>query len=97
MATEQTIQTKFIKHLQKEGAYVINGALTKKGQLDLNFCYKGLFAAIEVKHPDRRDNVSPLQQYNIDLIIDAGGHAIVAWELKQVKEFLEELDELIKC
>ena len=92
--TEQQLQTKIIKYLQLQGAYVVNGLFTRKGIPDLVFCYYGIFAAIEVKLPITKHKVSPLQQHHIDEINDAGGHAIVAWELSQVKEFLEELDEL---
>jgi Holliday junction resolvase len=90
--TEQEIQKKFIKYLESIDAYVVKViSASKSGVPDILFCYEGVFAAIEVKTPATRNNVSKLQEFNIDSIRYAGGHAIVAWELDQVKDFIEGL------
>lgn len=93
--TEATIQKKIKTFLEKQGAYIIKTiATSKNGVPDIIGCYKGMFFAIEVKHPDRKSNVSPLQQHNIDKINDVNGHAIVAWDLSHAKQLLEDMDEL---
>lgn len=89
---EQDIQRKFIKYLESQGAYVVKViSASKSGVPDILFCYEGVFAAIEVKTQDTRNNVSKLQAYNIEKIHNCGGQAIVAWELQQVEEFLRGL------
>jgi len=95
MATEAQIQKKIKTYLEREEAYIIKTIATSHaGVPDIIGCYRGQFFGIEVKHPDRKDNVSKLQQYNIDKIVDAGGLAIVAWDVAQVKQLLKDLDEL---
>ena len=95
MATEQVIQRKMSKWLESQGVYLIKTiATTKAGVPDIVGCYKGTFIGIEVKHPDKRTNVSALQQHNLDKIVDAGGYSMVAWELQQVIEFIGDIDEL---
>jgi Holliday junction resolvase len=92
MATEQDIQRKMIKLLESEGAYVVKViSASKSGVPDILFCYEGTFGAIEVKTPSTQNNVSKLQSYNIESIIGADGHAIVAWELEQVSELLRTM------
>jgi len=92
MATEQQIQKKIITFLEKEGCYVVKVvSATKSGVPDILGCYEGVFFGIEVKTPKTRNNVSKLQEYNLDQIRLAGGHSIVAWEVEQVEEFLKGL------
>ena len=89
---EQSIQRKIIKYLESKGAYVVKViSASKSGVPDILFCYEGVFAAIEVKTPTTKGNVSKLQQYNIDKIHECGGQAIVAWTLDQVEDFLAGL------
>lgn len=97
MATEKAIQTNIIKYLRSIGAYVVNHTATKAGVPDLLICFRGDFLAIEVKHPDKKYNVSPLQEHNLQLIEDTGGEAFVAWDVKQVKMFMEERYEISTC
>lgn len=89
---EQQIQKLISTWLTSIGAYhfkVISA--TKKGILDINGCQKGLFFAIEVKIPKKKDNVSALQHYNIRAIHQAGGIAFVAWNLEMCIQKFEDL------
>lgn len=95
MKPEQKIQKAIVDFLESIGAYVIKVInATKKGVLDIIACVKGRFVTIEVKQPDKKDNVSELQQYNIKLAQKAGGIAFVAWNVPMVEENLR-LNNLI--
>ena len=92
MPSEQQIQTKIKTVLEKRGAYVVKViSATKAGVPDILCCYNGRFIGIEVKRPSTKANVSKLQQYNLQKIIDCGGVSLVAWEPEQVEELLDLL------
>lgn len=93
--TEQQIQKKIFKYLISVGAYVIKViSASKAGVPDIICCYKGIFIAIEVKTPGTRDNVSALQQYNLEQVMKAGGLTLVAWEVEQVEELICNLKNI---
>ena len=93
MKSEQAIQRDILKYLKSVGAYTIKvSAATKAGIPDIICCYKGRFIAIEVKRPETKTNVSPLQVANITMIINAQGSALVAWDKEMVKTFIENID-----
>ena len=87
--TEQQIQNKIIKYLKTISYVVKIISASKSGIPDLLVCYKGKFIAFEVKTPGKKNNVSDLQQHNINEIIKYGGLAFVDWELNQVKEIIK--------
>jgi len=90
--SEQQIQRKIIKYLESQGCYVVKVvSATKSGVPDIIGCYEGVFFGIEVKTPKTRNNVSKLQEYNLDKIREADGHSLVAWEVEQVEEFIRGL------
>ena len=92
MATEQQIQKKIITYLESQGCYVVKViSASKTGVPDIIGCYHGEFFAIEVKTPGTKGNVSKLQEYNLEKIKECGGQSLVAWELEQVKEFIDRL------
>ena len=94
--TEQQIQKKIYDFLIAEGCYVVKViSASKSGVPDLIGCYEGKFFAIEVKTPGTRNNVSKLQEYNIDKIYEAGGQGIVKWDLVGLQEFLRGLHDTI--
>ena len=96
MKSEQAIQSDILKYLKSVGAYTIKvSAATKVGIPDIICCYKGRFIAIEVKRPEAKTNVSPLQVANITMIINAQGEAIVAWDKEMVKTFIDNIDKEI--
>jgi Holliday junction resolvase len=93
---ESVIQKKIKDYLESIGAYVIKvQSASKAGVPDLVLCYKSLFIGIEVKTPETRTNISPLQLHNITLINKANGHAIVAWDVEGVKSLIRKIDETI--
>ena len=90
---EQDIQRKIIKYLESVGAYVVKVvASNKSGTPDILACYRGIFLAIEVKRPETKTNVSELQEYNIKKIKEAGGIAIVSWDLDAVRAVVENIN-----
>lgn len=96
MRSEQAIQSDILKYLKSVGAYTIKvAAATKSGVPDIICCYKGRFIAIEVKRPETKTNVSPLQVANITMIINAQGEALVAWDKEMVKTLIDNIDKEI--
>ena len=94
MKSEQAIQSDILKYLKSVGAYTIKvSAATKAGIPDIICCYKGRFIAIEVKRPETKNNVSPLQVANITMIINAQGEVLVAWDKDMVIEFINKLNK----
>ena len=86
---EQTIQSDMIKHIRGLGGYAVKVSVgSGSGIPDILCCIDGRFIGIEVKRPEKRDNASPLQLKHIDWIIDAGGLAGVAWDIKSLEEIL---------
>lgn len=93
---EQDIQRKIIKYLESVGAYVVKVvASNKSGTPDILACYRGIFLAIEVKRPETKTSVSELQEYNIKKIKEAGGIAIVSWDLDAVKAVVENINLML--
>lgn len=93
---EQDIQRKIIKYLESVGAYVVKVvASNKSGTPDILACYRGIFLAIEVKRPETKTNVSELQEYNIKKIKEAGGVAIVSWDLDAVKSTIDDINLML--
>ena len=64
----------------------------RSGIPDIIACYKGKFIGIEVKTEATQRNTSKLQEANLRMIAEADGIAIVAWEVSQVKEIIERID-----
>lgn len=93
---EQDIQRKIIKYLESVGAYVVKVvASNKSGTPDILACYRGIFLAVEVKRPETKTNVSELQEYNIKKIKEAGGVAIVSWDLDAVKAVVDDINLML--
>lgn len=93
MMTEQLIQKNILTMLKRDyDAYVVKVMTASvAGVPDILCCIQGLFIGIEVKRPESKGNVSKLQAYNLSSIEKAGGHALVAWSVAQVREFIEEI------
>ena len=84
---EQTIQSKIIKYLEGEGAYVVKvTSANKAGVPDVLACLKGKFIGVEVKNVTGRP--TELQLYNIRRIISAGGIAGVCRSVADVRELI---------
>ena len=89
--------TKKMKELLKQrfGGFwfkVHGGPFQAAGIPDLIGCAEGCFIAIEVKRPERMDQVSTLQAVTLDQISRSGGLAFVACDpeeaVKRVAEYL---------
>lgn len=66
--------------------------LAKSGDPDFACCINGMFVAIELKK-DAKSKPSPLQQWVLEAIVEAGGIACVA-NPENWKSTLEELTKL---
>ena len=89
---EQVVQKAIIKYLKTISYVVKIVSASKSGVPDILISYKGRFIAFEVKTPDKKNNVSDLQEHNISEIMKYGGLAFVVWELNQVKEIIKGLE-----
>jgi hypothetical protein len=58
---------------------------------DKEFGTRGLFVGIETKMPDKRANVSIIQQHRHDQIRKAGGVVLVATSVQEAVQALEAL------
>lgn len=86
---EQKYQKKITDFLEKQGAYVVKViTANKKGVPDIIACLNGRFIAIEVKTPTTRNNLSMLQQHNLDVISIAEGISMSAVEVEEVETVL---------
>ena len=63
----------------------------KVGIPDFVCCVNGKFLGIEAKAPGKRNNTTPNQDARINEIRAARGWAIVADDVQQVKEFLDNV------
>lgn len=72
---EKALQTKIIKYLESEGAYVRKIIVANRsGTADLLVCFDSKFISIEVKG---KSKITKLQEWNIEKVKQAGGIAIV--------------------
>jgi len=95
--TEAQFQSKVIRFLKEQGAYVIKiwggGKYTRAGVPDIIACVNGYFIAVELKTETGR--VSKLQEFNLENIWRAGGASMVLRPagFEDFKRFIEE----VKC
>lgn len=89
--SESRISSDIIKALKIRGAFAWKNhgtELTLAGLPDIIFCYKGIFAAIETKMPDKRTNVSAVQQRVHEKIRQSGGRVEVCCSVGEALRFL---------
>lgn len=84
MGKEQTIQSRILKWLDKNGFWSIKVVVSSvNGTPDIIACSpKGRFVAIEVKQG--ANTASALQKYNVEQVALRGGIAFVTWDLETV-------------
>jgi len=88
---ESKIQTEIINYLDTIGVYSVKTiACNRKGVSDILACYKGVFVAIEVKN--QKGVISPLQKIELQKVRNAGGYAIVAYCLEDVRNLIKEIE-----
>jgi hypothetical protein len=95
---EARLQRKIQDALRDLGAFVFKvhgGPTMMAGLPDLIVCYRGWFIGMEVKMPERRDNVSPIQLHVHEKIRAAQGEACVVTSVAEALSELERLDRLM--
>lgn len=93
--SEQALQKKIIKWLESQGAYVVKTITTnRRGTPDLLVCLDGKFIGIEVKAKGKLRTVSPIQEYNLNKIREAGGIAFAADSLETVQDAINNKTRL---
>jgi Holliday junction resolvase len=86
---EQDVQRKIIKYLESLGAWTVKTISTnKRGTPDVLACLDGQFIAIEVKREGKLNTVSPIQQFQLDKIVEAGGIAVAADNVEKIIEII---------
>ena len=82
-------------YLEAKGHYVTNVIVAgKSGTSDLIACIYGFYASIEVKGTG--DTIKKLQEIKAQKVQQAGGYAIFAHSLKDVKELEAIIESEIK-
>ena len=94
MVQEKALQSKIIRWLKDNGAFVVKqhgGVYTEVGIPDLVCCYKGRFIAFELKV--KNNTTTKIQDFKIDRIRKVGGIAEVIRSLDEVKEVIGGIDD----
>jgi hypothetical protein len=90
--SEKTIVKGIKKMLDKEfpGVWykIHGGPYQEAGIPDIIGCYNGHFIGLEVKTPDKANNVSERQQYQIERLRNAGARVEVVVSVKQAWAFM---------
>lgn len=100
MGDEKVFEKKVKDYLTSRGCWVLktwSNGIQREGVPDLLVCCNGCFVGIELKQ--MRGRVSKLQEYNIEMIRNAGGIAIVLFpnkfdEMKTLIHLIERGDYL---
>lgn len=93
MTPEGKVKKKVKEYLISIGAWYympVSNGMGRVGCPDILVCYKGNFIAIETKAPGKIKNVTPNQLREINGINSAQGKAIVADDVEQVVELMQE-------
>ena len=94
---EQKIQKDIMDYLRSIGALPFKqnqiGIYSEKGVPDILACYGGYFVAIEVKIPGEKP--TKIQQRFLGTIHKAGGQAICATSVSDVKILMDSLYNII--
>lgn len=89
---ESKLSRRISDELRKNGAFcfkVWGSEYMMAGLPDIIGCYQGKFFGLETKLPEKRDNVSPVQELIMAKIRKAGGHAqVVCSSTEAVKVML---------
>jgi hypothetical protein len=92
---ESTLTTKIIKFIKSnyKNAYAVKyygGMYGTAGTPDILACIDGKFFGLEVKVPQRKNNVSKLQDKTIKEINKAKGVAGVVTSIKEAQQLIEK-------
>lgn len=81
------------RELDRRRAWWMNvhgSGVGRNGLPDIVFCHLGQFGAVECKAP--RGRVTKLQQWELERVACAGGTAIVARSIEDVRRALDEIE-----
>jgi len=98
---ESQLQTKILKELKKVGWFYKASDRYRAGIPDIIGCYKGRFAALELKVLPNK--ITPLQDYELKAIYREGGHANVVSYSNKTKLYYTSttehttLGDLVQC
>lgn len=87
---EKLIENKIKNYLKSKGAYYFKhhgNQFSQAGVPDIIACYKGRFLGIEVKNETGK--TTPLQDFNLKQINEAGGVGIVARCVEDVEKIID--------
>lgn len=94
---ERDITAQIMDYLHVRGCYpikILGGLGMRRGTPDILACWQGRFLAIEVKAPSRRTSerggLSIEQWEHLERVKQAGGIALVAYDLDDVIKAMEE-------
>ena len=89
--TEPQLVRKIKEALIAEGAYAakIHGGQYSVGVPDLVVCHRGRFFGFEVKLPGKEKKLTALQEKNLRMIREAGGHGWVITTVSQAVEIIK--------
>lgn len=93
------VETPIKKYLFSKGAYffkVHGSAFMEPGIPDIICCYKGLFIGIECKAPGKLGDQSDQQKIHEHNIIQSGGIYLLTDNINDIKNLLDEIDNLEK-
>lgn len=93
LTPEAKVKRKVVAHLKEMGVYYffpVTSGYGASGVPDIICCYQGAFVAFECKAG--KNTPTPLQQHQMNLIIEAGGSAYVVNEsnIDEVPAYLSE-------
>lgn len=91
---EKSIENKIKAYLKSKGAYYVKyfgNSYSQVGVPDILACYRGRFIGIEVKN--EKGKTSPLQDYNLASIKEAGGISLVARSVNEVSKIIDDIEK----
>lgn len=94
MTAEAAVAAGIDRLLKARGAYAVNVTGTgvgRNGIADRLVCFHGAFLAIEIKGSSGR--ATKLQEYELERVRAAGGRAIVARSVNDVRALLDHIEE----
>lgn len=98
--SESQFQTKVLSKLRKKypGYWRKISDKFRSGILDIIGCFESRFVSFELKIPKEgvKAKPTPLQQHEIEEIINAGGKAICCNTFEEIEECMEQLKKEIK-
>jgi hypothetical protein len=88
---EARLSRKIMVELRRQGYFVFKvwgNDHTMAGLPDIIVCAEGFFVGLETKMPEKRQNVSPIQQHRAAEITKAGGHVAVVCSVEEAVKFV---------